>query len=195
MTEEKKSEYERIKEKLTPQLKNELLSSGFDYLKNITEIFIVTSFAIIIFLLSLITVRTIFLDIGILFFVLSILINLQVSGIPFMLRYYSIAKPKTARKVILFMDLFGKMGTNFFLFGLTYTIAHFNLWIITIIMIIYVNLDYVVSIYILIRRIYEMKSNVKLDKLRKYVLYQLFPMEIISFTVSVILSIMIYLIN
>ena len=136
-----------------------------------------------------------FLDIGILFYVLSILINLQVTGIPLMLRYYSIANPKRAQKIILLLDLFGKMGINFFLFGLIYTMAHFNLWVIIIIMIIYINLDYVGDLYFLIKRILEMKSNVQLNKPRKYILYQLLPMEFISFTVSLILSTMIYFIN
>ena len=195
LPEEKKSDYEIIKEKFTPQLKKELFSSGLEHIKNYTGIFIASSFTIIIFLLSLIPERTIFLDIGILFYVLSILINLQVTGIPFMLKYYSIVNPKRAVKIILLLDLFVKIGNNFFIFGLTYTMAHFNLWILTIIMIIYVNLDYVISIYFLLRRILEMKSNVQLDKPRKYFLYQLFPMEIISFAFSLILSTMIYLIN
>jgi len=195
MTEEKKSDYEIIKEKLTPQLIKEIFSSASEHIKNYTGIYIGTSFAIIIFLLSLITERTIFLDLGILFYVLSILINFQVTGIPFLLRYYLITNPKKATKIILLIDLFGKMGNNFFIFGLTYTMAHFNLWIIVIIMIVYINLDYVGSLYFLMRRILEMKSKVQLDKARKFYLYQLFPMEIISFTFSLILSTIIYFIN
>jgi len=93
------------------------------------------------------------------------------------------------------LDLFIKMGINFFLFGLIYTMAHFNLWVIIIIMIIYINLDYVGDLYFLIKRILEMKSNVQLNKPKKYILNQMLPMEFISFTVSLILSTMIYFIN
>jgi len=195
MTEKKKSEFEVIKEKLTPQLTDKLLLSADNYLRHYTGIIIVTSFSIIIFLLSLITERTLSLDIGILFLVLSILINLEVSRIPFKLRYYIIANPKKGQKIILLMDLFGKMGNNFFIFGLAYLMGHFGLWIIIIVIIMYVNLGYISSIYFLMKRISEMKLNIQLNKPRKFILYQLFPMEIISFSFSLYFSILIFLIN
>jgi len=196
MTEEKKkSEFEAIKDISSPQLKNQLLSSAEDALKHHTEIFIVSAFSIIVFLLSLITERTLFLEIGILFLVLSILMNLQLSETPFIIRYYSIADSKKVTKLILLMNLSGKMGNNFFIFGLAYLLGHFNLWLIIIILIAYINLGYVISILFLIRRISEMKSNIQLKKSRKYFLHQMVPMEIISFTLSIFFSILIFYIN
>lgn len=196
MTEEKKkSEYEAIKDKSTPQFKNQLMSSSEDVLKHHTEIFIVSAFSIIVFLLSLIIERTLFLEIGILFLVLSILMNLQLSGIPLIIKYYSIADPKKVSKLILLMNLIGKMGNIFFIFGLAYLLGHFNLWIIIIILIVYTNLEYAISFLFLIKRISEMKSNIQLKRSRKYLLYQLFPMEIISFTLSLFFSILIFYIN
>ena len=38
LTEEKKSDYEIIKEKIPPQLSNELFSSSFEHIKNYTGI-------------------------------------------------------------------------------------------------------------------------------------------------------------
>lgn len=123
---------------------NERLKELIDGLKHKVGWIIAAAFSMITFLLSLIKQRTIFLDIGLIFLLISIIMHIEftklIIKIDISKDIEDIEKDLKNSLKYTFAESCDILGSDFFLLSLIYLFSHFKIYILSIISIVYLTL-------------------------------------------------------